>query len=609
MTQAPTPVPFTFDAAGEWTLGWYHAPALPWRRLPIVLCPPVGYEAIASYPTYAQLARALADAGFPVVRFDYHGTGDAAGDDQRPQRLRAWQSSVDAAIAQARRITGAQEVALFGLRLGAALAVDAAARAGGVDSLLLWAPCASGRAFARELRAGGTTLEDGTLHALGYHYSAETLELLASLDATKVPTAPARRALVIARDDMPAEGPMPKALRALGVDTQFRALPGYAAMVDEPRAGVLDEDTIDAVVDWFAFSPAAAPASAPAPLLAAAGEPRVTDGVRETVLRIGVTDSHLWGVLAEPAAGATTPTQRRGTAVVLLNVGGNYRIGPHRLYVTAARSMAAAGYRVLRLDLPGIGDSPPSPGLPWCNLYDKVAADDVRAALDELARRGCRDFVLMGVCSGSFVAFQSALVDPRVDSVVLMNSRLLEWNHERDGDSWQNSMQQYAKSTNWYKRALLRPEVWGRLLRGQVDVRLIATRFAALAAARLRRAIGLDREHEESVLRKMQRLCARGTQVLMLVSDADDGRDYVEFHFGAAGRRLREYRNFRMRYVPDADHTFSRPGNQAHVVPLLLEHLEQRPARVRTRPEEPGRAGYNRGLACRSSSVGRAAHS
>jgi hypothetical protein len=109
----------------------------------------------------------------------------------------------------------------------------------------------------------------------------------------------------------------------------------------------------------------------------------------------------------------------------------------------------------------------------------------------------------------------------------------------------------------------------------------------------VQRALTFGREREESVLSKMQRLCARGTDVLMLVSDADDGRDYVEFHFGPDGRRLRGHPNFRMAYVPDADHTFSRPGNQEHVLPELLRHLAQRPAPHRRAPaasaRHPGR--------------------
>ena len=63
--------------------------------------------------------------------------------------------------------------------------------------------------------------------------------------------------------------------------------------------------------------------------------------------------------------------------------------------------------------------------------------------------------------------------------------------------------------------------------------------------------------------------------------------DILEFHFGAAGSRLRQYPGFRMRYVPEADHTFSRPGNQSHVLPLLLDHLERRPAAALGQEPEP----------------------
>ena len=205
----------------------------------------------------------------------------------------------------------------------------------------------------------------------------------------------------------------------------------------------------------------------------------------------------------------------------------------------------------------------------------------MRVAIDALAARGCREFVLMGICSGSFLSFQSALADPRVDGVVLMNARLLEWSPAEPADGWHASMQQYAKSTDWYRRALLRPATWLRLARGQVDVRLIAGRFVAVARARLRRMLGASGARVESLHGKMQQLCRRGTDVLMVVSDADDARDYMEFHFGPHGSRMRAHPNFRMAYVPEADHTFSRPGNQAFVIPLLLEHLLTTPRRQR----------------------------
>jgi alpha-beta hydrolase superfamily lysophospholipase len=580
----------TFEAAGDWCFGWYHPPAQPWRDTAIVLCPPIGHEAVCSYPTQLQMARALAAAGFPVLRFDYHGTGDSGGDAGEPGRVQAWIDSARQAVAQARGRSQARSVALLGIRLGATLALEAASQLGGVDSMLLWAPCASGKAFMREMRAGGVRSDDGVLHAMGERYSASTAADLLALDATRAGPAPARRALVIGRDDLPAEGPLPRALRARGMDVEFRVLPGYAAMVDEPRAGVLAEATLRELIEWFAASPAAALRDDAPPVPVETLRSRACGAVRETAVRCGPGRS-LVGVLTEPAA-CPAPDRPGQTGVLLLNVGGNYRVGPHRTYVGMARALAAAGHPVLRLDIAGIGDSPPPAGQPWANLYMRESAQDVRAAIDALALHGCREFVLMGICSGSYLSFQAALADERVNGIVLMNTRLLEWTPGKLGDSWQTSMQQYAKSSDFYRRALFTGEAWTRLLRGQVNVKLIARRMFALGAARLKRALSFG-GREESLLRKMQRLCARGTDVLMLVSDADDGRDYVEFHFGPSGRRMRMHPNFRMEYVPEADHTFSKPGNREHVLPELLRHLAQRPAaprRVAASPEPPAAA-------------------
>jgi pimeloyl-ACP methyl ester carboxylesterase len=568
-----SPLPITFDTPHGWCSGWYHAPAAPWRDLAVVLCQPVGYEAICSHPTQVQLALALAAAGFPVLRFDYHGTGDSSGSDDDAARVQAWSASVEAAGAQARRLSGANGLCLFGIRLGATLAVDVAARAGGVDELVLWAPCASGKAFVRELRAGGSE-EAGGIRAQGFHFAAATVQELTALDAARVARAPAPRVLVVPRDDIAAEGPLPRALRALGSDVQVQPLPGFAAMVGEPRAGVLDDATLQALAGWLQASPAAVQRAESPSVQDAQVEPRTLPGLRETALRMG-SGGELFGVLCEPAE----PSGEKGrTAVVLLNVGGNHHVGPQRIYVAAARTLAAGGYRVLRMDVAGVGDSPPAAGRGWGLLYEKDSAADVRTAIDALAARGCREFVLMGICSGSYLAFQTALVEPRVGGVVLMNSRLLEWTPGKPGDTWQTSMQQYAKSTAYYRRVLFHPSVWLRALRGEVNVRLIAGRFVALAGARLRRLASFGGSREESLLHKMKRLCARGCDVLMLVSDADDGRDYVEFHFGGAGSRLRAHPNFRMAYIPDADHTFTRAGNEAMVFEQLLMHLDKRQA-------------------------------
>mgnify|MGYP003946478113 CR=1 FL=1 len=290
----------------------------------------------------------------------------------------------------------------------------------------------------------------------------------------------------------------------------------------------------------------------------------------ETPVAFGA-DGALFGMLAEPNAAPL----RSDTAVLMLNVGGNYRIGPNRNYVKAARELAAAGYRTLRFDVSGIGDSRTEAGFTGDSMYRDSATADVSAAIDMLAARGCTRFFLMGICSGSYLAFQTALKDARVNGIMLTNSRLLEWDADKSGP-WQSRMQQYYKSTRYYKQALLRSEVYARLLRGDVNVRGIAGRMWDLMRARMVRAWDRWVRHappREGVLAKFRHLSHRGVETLVVMSEHDDALDYVEFHLGPDGRRMRKHRNFRFVLIPEADHTFSTVHSQRALIGVLRDHL------------------------------------
>ena len=566
--------PLSFGSDAGTCVGWFHAGSVPRRHVCVVMCRPMGYEAMCSYRTYTQLAETLSAAGFDVLRFDYHGCGDSPGDDTDPDRVDAWRASIRAAIAKARELTGSDHVARFGMRYGATLAVQAAIDDGAIDTLMLWAPCPSGRSFVREMRAAeaGRTLVSNApgLEALGTWFTPETLAAMQSLDATKVPSSPARDILIIGRDDMPGEGPVPAHFRSLGADVTFTVWPGYAGLMAEPHEAVLTPETLESITQWLRTRHARVHSNEVRLWNLPPVEPVAAGPVIETPLRFG---NDLFGILAEPAIGTATP---RGDSVVLmLNVGGNYRIGPNRNYAKASRELAAAGYRALRFDVSGIGDSRTEKGFDSGCMYRDWATADVSAAMDMLAERGCRKFFLMGICSGSYLAFQTALTDPRVTGVMLMNSRLLEWDVKKSGP-WQSSMQQYYKSTRYYRRALLRSDVYTRLLRGEIDVRGIAGRMWDLLHARMKR--GWDRyvrgaPPQEGVLRKFRHLAKNGCETLLVMSEDDDGLDYMQFHLGVGARRMRGHKHFRMAMIPDADHTFSTVSCQRALIETLREHL------------------------------------
>ncbi|HSH89004.1 MAG TPA: alpha/beta fold hydrolase, partial [Ramlibacter sp.] len=451
-TDAPSP--FVFEAAGSTCFAWFHAPRIPARGVGVVLCRPIGYEAMCTSQTYALLALRMASEGFAVLRFDYPGTGDSSGNDAQPDRVKAWQEGIIRAVAEVRRLGRVSSVALVGVRLGATLAAKAACELGGVDSLVMWAPCTTGRSFARELRTANASrgvmpdegVAEGDMEALGYLYTAQTLADFDRLDATDLPTAPAHHALIIGRDDMPAEGPLPARYRELGVAAEYCEWPGYAAMMNEPHKAVLDPHIVGHITNWLCRAhPARGTQGSSGPALPTAIE--FLDGdVRESPIGFGPGQS-LFGILSEPLRVAGDDAGA-DFAVVMINVGANTHIGPNRLYTRVARELASNGYRCFRMDLTGMGDSRPDLGFSNDRLFSDASTADARAAIDMLSARGVRRFYLLGICSGSFVAFQTALADPRVIGQVLMNARLLEKRKGERAATWDNLMQEHYKSTH-----------------------------------------------------------------------------------------------------------------------------------------------------------------
>lgn len=537
----------------------------------VVLVPPFGSEEAASYRERRWLAGALADAGHPTLRLDLPGTGDSAGGAGDPERLTDWARAVRDAATRMRSLGG--RLAVVALGLGGLAAVRAATQGAPIDDLVLWAVPGQGRAAVRRLRSLARLqpnrlepvsgeLPEGALEIGGYVLDDAMLTELAAADLAATPPLGAERVLLLGRD---GEGPpeaLAEAWRAAGLAVAAAGGEGYDAMLEHPERTNPPRAVAEHLTGWLAGAPAAgrpgaAAASRAAPVAVADRLELV--GGSEAPFELAGGHGRLFGILATP------DVPHEDLCVVLLSAGALRRTGPNRMWVEAARRALADGVAALRVDLAAIGDSDGDEqelrDVAW--FHRPEVTRDIVAILDELERRGVGSrFVLLGLCSGAYGAFQVAAADSRVVAAGLLNPRVLVWVDDL-----------HAQREARKLRRVVSREGWKDFLGGGISGRAILA--ATRTALRLAAVRGIGRAPTPdpaaavtSVDDGLARLRARDVPLVIGFS----GEEPLVADLEAAGTRARlaEWPNVTWVELPGADHEL-RPIAAQRAGQALLE--------------------------------------
>lgn len=116
--------------------------------------------------------------------------------------------------------------------------------------------------------------------------------------------------------------------------------------------------------------------------------------------------NHLQGIATLPEVA------KRKIAIVLLNAGSVHKVGPFDLNRDLARRLVNEGYRVLRFDFGGIGDSR---RLKSGARRHEIILREMTDALDVLQKHyGESRIVTIGLCTGAENGYRLALADERV---------------------------------------------------------------------------------------------------------------------------------------------------------------------------------------------------
>jgi pimeloyl-ACP methyl ester carboxylesterase len=289
--------------------------------------------------------------------------------------------------------------------------------------------------------------------------------------------------------------------------------------------------------------------------------------MKEHVAEIGRAGSGTLVGIETPAAAERARIGR--PAVVWLNAGVVPHVGPHRVTVKLTRRLAEAGFHSFRFDLAGLGESEPR----ISEATESPNVRDCREVMDHLEQTaGVRDFVLGGLCSGADNSLRTAVADPRVVGIVLLDA--------------------YAYRTpGFYLRKLTRRgadvEAWTRLVK----------RASASLLERARSQVASMADPQVAVRNEARRLYVRrfppkrqfGQDLKGIVDRG--GKVYIIYtgnsseHYNDAGQFQEGFRahglstRVRCEYWPEVNHTFTELAMQERLVGAVVawaqEHWEQ----------------------------------
>jgi pimeloyl-ACP methyl ester carboxylesterase len=294
------------------------------------------------------------------------------------------------------------------------------------------------------------------------------------------------------------------------------------------------------------------------------------------------------GILHVPASQAAY----RHVGVVMLHGWGGYRIGPHRMFVSAARRLQDAGFHVLRFDFRGRGDSEGDAfdqGETESDAIPFLAADTSCAiqALRELSQVSI--IVLLGICNGGEIATLAGRKEDNVDALVLWSTTTFLIDGAAEG-----GIRRFWSQLRIYANKLAYTSTWKKLCSGEVNWRgILATLFVRKRKIRPHRGSSFMQDIDEievPVSTKRPRLKLRDTNALLLIyGDRDpsraDSESYYRLQFRKRGLEPS------LCVVPGADHNFSSMGATSFVIDYTVDWLKNRYARVHC--SDSGRATAN----------------
>lgn len=562
---------FWLGEPGEEAFAWLYQPETP-TATAIVLCPPVGHEYIHTHRSYRYLSEALAQKGVTVLRLDLYGTGDSAGTLLEANLWAHWQANIVAAVHYLSGMATVQQVGLFGMRIGASLAMLTADSVQ-ANFVVVWNPVLKGKRYVRELKvvsrmapADSVAVAD-FYEAGGFPISQDLEAALENLEPDSFHMNTVNHLAVLVGPENTVQ--VDTIIDTLAAQGQLTRLPahGYSDMMAEPQFTQVPKQAIAHVVEWVTALPLTGHAV------------KTSVAVEKTRLLLFHRDyseracwrNQIFAIECNPQ----TPPK---AVLVLVNSGSVHHVGPNRLYVEISRSLAAEGIVVVRADLANLGDSANKEREDENVTYPQGAVADAQAIIAGLKQAFPQlPLYLGGVCSGAHTSFHTALAgDIGLRGVIIINPLAFYW---QPGMSLEIPVgYEVNREATHYETSLKNKESWKKLFTGKVDYFYLMGFVIKWLCKKVHRTYAgiierLGLVQQTRLASDISRILDQSIQMTFIFSQKDPSYSILLEEGGITVRRLQKKGLIDVHTIVDANHTFSKAHYRAHLIQTLKQVL------------------------------------
>ncbi len=603
--------PLYFGKEDKPVFGWLHLPKS--NRVlnkAIIICQPLALDYMSAYRSMRYLADYFASEGFACLRFDYYGTGDSGGYTEQDSTIQDAAYSVTQAIAWLNLHCPVTAFSLVGFRFGASIAA-LVSQDYEVEELALWAPIDNGKRYLREIKAlqaashsipqASSSSQAERLEAAGMVYWPNTQTQLAELEFENLKPM-ANRITVIPRDDAKRQPKFIDTWLKQEFPVELMRLPGSSDMLKLAEDTRVPHQSFQQLVSNLRKPPGATIDLTstvrqlenvetkglrqhtkcslgyihPEYLDYSATKSETPSKVIECVLQS--KSSNLLAILTKTGDNGVS----HRPCVVLLNSGAIHRVGSNRLHVLLARQLAGKGFPCLRMDIPGLGDS--ISGSP--ELENKEHLPDIEPyvyeMIDLLKRQGYKKFIVAGLSSGAFYAYNAILRnqdDAIIDSLIINPEQF----YVAEASAETVNLAEQEGGWLYYSQQLKNPQKWKKLISGKVNFRYINKIIAGKArsvAKKLtnqmsRRQLNNVDSIQDELSHDLLYIAQNNRKITFVLSEQDPANEIIKLLGGQSISKLEARGSLKRIRIPGADHTFSKYVPMIRMINSVTEYLEE----------------------------------